>query len=116
MKIMYHYLYALLDDKSYFVENAAATTIGKSIKNLPDVNPMKEEMIKILKDKVNSITFQDQLAQGAITGLSELAQDENIEKIKDIVNLLINKSLERDSVTKTMNRYFIRISCNSCFR
>ncbi|HEX7142716.1 MAG TPA: M1 family metallopeptidase [Nitrososphaeraceae archaeon] len=101
-------LVALLDDQSYFVENATATTIGKSIKNLPDVNPLKEEMIKILKDKVNSITFQDQLAQGAINGLSELAQDENIEKIKDIVNLLINKSLERDSVTETMNRYFVR--------
>jgi aminopeptidase N len=101
-------LVALLDDKSYFVENAAATTIGKSMKNLPDINPIKEEMIKILKDKVNSITFQDQLAQGAITGLSELAQDENIEKIKEIVNLLINKSLQRDSVTETMNRYFVR--------
>jgi aminopeptidase N len=101
-------LVALLDDKSYFVENAAATTIGKSIKNLPEENPIKEEMIKILKDKVNSITFQDQLAQGAINGLSELAQDENIEKIKDIVNLLINKSLERDSVTESLNRYFVR--------
>ena len=75
-------LVALLDDKSYFIENAAATTIGKSIKNLPDENPIKEEMIKILKDKVNSITFQDQLAQGAINGLSELAQDENTKKLK----------------------------------
>ena len=73
-------LVALLDDKSYFVENAAATAIGKSIKNLPNGNHTKEEMVKILKDKVvNSITFQDQLAQGAINGLRELSNDENID-------------------------------------
>ena len=64
----------LLDDKSYFVENAAATAIGKSIKYLPKGNHTKEAMVKILKDQVvNSITFQDQLAQGAINGLRELS-------------------------------------------
>ena len=53
-------LVSLLDDKSYFVENAAATAIGKSIKHIPNGNPIKEEMIQLLKDKVvNSMTFQD---------------------------------------------------------
>jgi hypothetical protein len=101
-------LVSLLNDKSYFVENAAATGIGKSIKNLPDGNQIKGKMIKILKEKVESITFQDQLAQGAINGLTELVNDENIEIVEKIVNLLINKSNKKDSVLNTPNRYFVR--------
>ena len=103
-------LVSLLDDKSYFVENAAATAIGKSIKNLPDGNPIKDEMIQILKDKVvNSTTFQDQLAQGAITGLRELANDENLNLVQDIAELLIRKSSKFDSDSNYFaNRYFIR--------
>jgi aminopeptidase N len=101
---------SLLDDKSYFVENAAATAIGKSIKNLPDGNPIKDEMIQILKEKVvNSTTFQDQLAQGAITGLRELANDENLNLVQDIAELLIRKSSKFDSDSNYFaNRYFIR--------
>jgi aminopeptidase N len=100
----------LLDDKSYFVENAAATAIGKSIKHLPDGNPIKEDMIKLLKDKVvNSLTFQHQLAQGAINGLSELANDENVDLVQDIAELLIRKSSKFDTKSNDIaNRYFIR--------
>ena len=103
-------LVTLLDDKSYFVENAAATTIGKCIKNLPNGNHTKEEMINILKDKVvNSITFQDQLAQGAINGLRELSNDENIDLVQDIAELLIRKSSVFDFKSyDVVNRYFIR--------
>ena len=103
-------LVSLLDDNSYFVENAAATAIGKSIKNLTDGNPVKEEMIQILKDKVvNSTTFQDQLAQGAITGLRELANDENLNLVQDIAELLIRKSSKFDFDSNDFaNRYFIR--------
>ena len=103
-------LVSVLDDKSYFVENAAATAIGKSIKNLPDGNPIKDEMIQILKDKVvNSTTFQDQLAQGAIAGLRELANDENVNLVEDIAELLIRKSSKFDFDSNDFaNRYFIR--------
>ena len=104
-------LVSLLDDKSYFVENAAATAIGKSIKNLPDGNLIKDEMIQILKDKVvHSTTFQDQLAQGAITGLRELANDENVNLVQDIAELLIRKSskFDFDDSNHFANRYFIR--------
>ena len=101
---------SLLDDKSYFVENAAAIAIGKSIKHLSDGNPIKEDMIKLLKDKVvNSMTFQDQLAQGAISGLSELANDENVDLVQDIAELLIRKSSKFDTKSNDIaNRYFIR--------
>jgi aminopeptidase N len=99
----------LLDDKSYFVENAAATTIGKCIKNLPKDHSIKEKMIKILKDKVdNSFTFQDQLAQGAINGLRELANDENVELVENIAELLMRKSSKFNSNTRVANRYFVR--------
>ena len=101
-------LILLLNDKSYFVQNAAATAIGKCIKNMPDGIKIKKEMLKILIDKVESITFQDQLAQGAINGLSELANDENIELVENIVDLLINKSSKKDENTNIMNRYFVR--------
>ena len=103
-------LVTLLDDKSYFVENAVATTIGKSIKNLPIGNHVKAEMVKILKDKVvNSITFQDQLAQGAINGLKELSNDANIDLVQDIAELLIRKSSVFDFKSyDVVNRYFIR--------
>ncbi|HYJ02018.1 MAG TPA: M1 family metallopeptidase, partial [Nitrososphaeraceae archaeon] len=103
-------LVAFLDDKSYFVENASATAIGKSIKNLLNGNHTKEEMVKILKDKVvNSITFQDQLAQGAINGLRELSNDENIDLVQDIAELLIRKSSVFDFKSyDVVNRYFIR--------
>src|SRR5215213_4106169 len=103
-------LVSLLDDKSYFVENAAATTIGKSIKHLPNGNSLKEEMIQLLKDKVvNAMTFQDQLAQGAINGLRELANDENIDIVQDIAELLIRKSSKFDSQSNDIaNKYFIR--------
>jgi len=103
-------LVSLLDDKSYFVENAVATTIGKSIKHLPNGNSLKEEMIQLLKDKVvNAMTFQDQLAQGAINGLRELANDENIDIVQDIAELLIRKSSKFDSQSNDIaNKYFIR--------
>ena len=101
-------LVSLLNDKSYFVENAAATAIGKCIKLVSDGNNIKTEMIKTLMDKVETITFQDQLAQGAINGLSELANDENIEIIENIINLLIKKSGKSDYKRNFTNRYFVR--------
>jgi aminopeptidase N len=104
------FLESLLDDKSYFVENAAATAIGKSIKNLPKGHQIKEKMIEKLKDKiVNSLTFQDQLAQGAINGIRELANDENVDLVEDLAELLIRKSSKFDSKSNDVaNRYFIR--------
>jgi aminopeptidase N len=100
----------LLDDKSYFVENTAATAIGKSVKNLPNGGLLKERMVNLLIDKVvNSETFQDQLAQGAILGLRELANDQDIDLVKDIADLLIRKSGNIDPKLKnSVNRYFIR--------
>lgn len=100
----------LLEDKSYFVENAAASAIGKSIKNLPNGSILKEKMVNLLIDKViNSETFQDQLAQGAILGLRELANDQDVDLVKDIADLLIRKSGNIDPKSEnSVNRYFIR--------
>ncbi len=64
-------------DQSYFVEAEAATAIGK-IKN--------RQSIPILKKVIETTSFQDIVAQGAITGLKEFIDD------KEIAALLIKKS------------------------
>jgi aminopeptidase N len=64
-------------DQSYFVEAEAATAIGK-IKN--------RRSIHILKKVIETASFQDIVAQGAINGLKEFIDD------KEIAALLIKKS------------------------
>lgn len=65
-------------DQSYFVEAEAATAIGK-IKN--------RRSIHILKKAIETASFQDIVAQGAISGLKEFVDD------KEIAALLIKKSM-----------------------
>lgn len=64
-------------DKSYFVEAEAATAIGK-IKN--------RKLIPTLKKAIETTSFQDVVAQGAINGLKEFVDD------REIATLLIKKS------------------------
>ena len=64
-------------DRSYFVEAEAATAIGK-IKS--------RQSIPILKKAIETASFQDIVAQGAMTGLKEFMGD------KEIAALLIKKS------------------------
>lgn len=101
-------LKSLLDDKSYAVGNASATTIGKCIKHLSNGDQNKLKMVNELKDKINLTTFQDQIAQGAINGLKELANDENIDLVHEIAMLLIHKSSKFDSNSNLANRYYVR--------
>jgi aminopeptidase N len=67
----------LNSDESYFVESEAATAIGKT-KN--------RQAVAILKKAVESTSFQNVIAQGAITGLKEFAGD------KEIASFLVDKS------------------------
>ena len=101
-------LKTLLDDKSYAVGHATATTIGKCIKHLSNGDQYKLQMVNELKDKINLSTFQDQIAQGAINGLRELANDENIDLVHEIAMLLIHKSSKFDSNSNLTNRYYVR--------
>ena len=64
-------------DESYFVEAEAATAIGK-IKN--------RKLIPTLKKAIETTSFQDVVAQGAINGLKEFVDD------REIATLLIKKS------------------------
>jgi hypothetical protein len=101
-------LKVLLDDKSYALGHATATTIGKCIKHLSNRDQYKLQMVNELKDKINLSTFQDQIAQGAINGLRELANDENIDLVHEIAILLIHKSSKFDSNSNLTNRYYVR--------
>src|ERR687888_33899 len=65
------------NDESYFVEAEAATAIGKT---------RSRRSISILKKAIETVTFQDIVAQGAITGLKEFRGD------KEIAVLLIEKT------------------------
>src|SRR5919198_4802674 len=65
------------NDESYFVEAEAATAIGKT---------RSRRSISILKKAIEIVTFQDIVAQGAITGLKEFRDD------KEIAVLLIEKT------------------------
>jgi aminopeptidase N len=67
----------LHNDASYFVEAEAATAIGKT-KN--------KQAVAVLKKAVETTTFQNVVAQGAITGLKEFAGD------KEIALFLLDKS------------------------
>jgi aminopeptidase N len=59
----------LQSDESFFVKSEAATAIGKT---------KSRDAIAILKKATETITFQDVVAQGAITGLKEFANDREI--------------------------------------
>ena len=61
-------------DQSYFVEAEAATAIGK-IKN--------RRSIHILKKVIETASFQDIVAQGAINGLKEFIDDKEIADTTD---------------------------------
>lgn len=66
-----------LHDESYFVESEAMTSIGRT---------RSKEAIPILKKGVETSSFQNIVAQGAIAGLKEF--DDN----KEIAALLVEKS------------------------
>lgn len=67
----------LQNDASYFVQSEAATAIGKA-KN--------RQSIPVLKKAVDTASFQNIIAQGAISGLKEFAGD------KEIAAFLVQKS------------------------
>jgi aminopeptidase N len=66
-----------LHDESYFVESEAMTSIGRT---------KSKEAIAILKKGVETSSFQNIVAQGAIAGLKEFQDD------KEIAALLVEKS------------------------
>jgi len=67
----------LQKDESYFVESEAATAIGKT---------KQKPAIPILKKATATNTFQNIVAQGAISGLKEFAGE------KEIADFLVEKS------------------------
>jgi aminopeptidase N len=67
----------LQGDASYFVESEAASAIGKA---------RNRQMVPVLKKTVETISFQNVVAQGAIAGLKEFAGD------RDIAAFLVEKS------------------------
>ncbi len=66
-----------LSEESYFVESEAATAIGKT---------KGSQAVPLLKTSVETTSFQNIVAQGAIAGLKEFADD------RSIAALLIEKS------------------------
>ncbi|RPH72168.1 HEAT repeat domain-containing protein, partial [bacterium] len=68
----------LQKDESYFVESEAAMAIGKTKSRLA---------IPILKKATLTVSFQEVVAQGAISGLKEFSGD------KDIADFLVEKSM-----------------------
>jgi hypothetical protein len=105
----------LKQDKSYYVRQAAAASIGKCSKELPSnvLNDPKRGTIKLLKDTVeNTQTFQNIVAQGAIEGLKEFSKHKDIDIVESIANFLIDKSKERNS-NGQKNEYFIRRASTS---
>ncbi|WP_337863487.1 HEAT repeat domain-containing protein, partial [Nitrososphaera sp.] len=67
-----------LHDESYFVESEVMTAIGKT--------RSKEQAMPVLTKGVESRSFQNVVAQGAIAGLKEFADD------KEVAALLVEKS------------------------
>lgn len=67
----------LQGDESYFVESEAAIAIGKT---------KSKEAIAILKKSAETTSFQNIVAQGAISGLKEFAGD------KEIAEFILEKS------------------------
>jgi aminopeptidase N len=67
----------LQSDESYFVESEAATAIGKT---------KSRQAVAILKKAAETTTFQNIVAQGAISGLKEFAGD------KEIAGFMVEKS------------------------
>ncbi|HEY1247773.1 MAG TPA: M1 family aminopeptidase, partial [Nitrososphaera sp.] len=67
----------LQNDESYFVRSEAATAIGKT---------KSKQATAILKNAIETTTFQNVVAQGAIVGLKEFAGD------KEIAKFMIEKS------------------------
>jgi aminopeptidase N len=77
-------------DQSYFVQESATTSIGKSTKN--SSKNEKERIIEKLKlaARTNN-TFQNILAQGAINGLKEFWNDPDDQIVENISKFLIYK-------------------------
>jgi aminopeptidase N len=102
----------LLNDDSYFVEQTAATAIGKSSKNAP--SEIKKNIIFILKEKAKTTnTFQNVLARGAIDGLKEFWNDIDEEIVAEIADFLIEMSksyhtLVRNTAASSLGK-FLRI-------
>jgi hypothetical protein len=77
-------------DQSYFVQEAAATSIGKSTKN--SSRNEKGRIIEKLKLAAGTNnTFQNILAQGAINGLKEFWNDPDDQDVENISKFLIDK-------------------------
>lgn len=66
-----------LHEESYFVESEVATAMGKT---------KSAEAMPLLKKALESSSFQNVVAQGAISGLKEFADD------REIASLLVEKS------------------------
>ena len=105
----------LEQDKSYYVKQAAATSIGKCSKKLSS-NILKDPErgpIKLLKNIVDNMqSFQNVVAQGAIEGLKEFSKHTDIGIVTDIANFLIDRSKERNS-NGQKNEYFVRRASTS---
>jgi aminopeptidase N len=79
-------------DPSYFVEGEAATAIGKSSKYITD-KTRKTEIISLLKDLSElTDTFRHIPARWAINGLKEFFKDDDVNRVSEIADFLINKS------------------------
>ena len=99
----------LLSEQSYFVEQQAAIAIGSSSKNLPSDNQKKKEMIQLLEDLTNTTTtFQNLLARGAIDGLKEFSKDEDEQIVKEVADIIVNKS-------NYGNEYLLKTYSHFCF-
>ena len=95
-------------DDSYFVEQSAASAIGKCGKTLSANN--KKQIINLLKDITSSYnSFQKIVSQGAIEGLVAFWNDKDKENVLDIGNFLLEKS-------QNGNDYFIRLSSTFALR
>ncbi len=66
-----------LQEESYFVESEAVAAIGKT---------KSTDAVPILKKAIETVSFQNVVAQGAILGLKEFPDD------KEIASLLVEKS------------------------
>ena len=112
----------LQSDESYFVKSEAATAIGKT---------KSMEAIAILKKATETITFQDVVAQGAITGLKEFADDReiaefiierskygNYHRIREAATFALAKFVDKpavyDYLVTLLTDEWFRVRINAC--
>jgi aminopeptidase N len=83
-------------DTSYFVESEAATAIGKT---------RERAAIPLLKRAVESSSFQNIVAQGAIAGLKEFADEDEIAELLVEKSKYGNHHRVREAATFALGRY-----------